>query len=69
MLNQNKILLCELFNSSHVYCRPQKSNNKQVVNARGKDKGSWAFKQAEDKHTQLLLKSSKNNLTNNFKCL
>lgn len=63
MLNQSKIVLSELFNSSHVYCRPQKSSNKQLINARNKDKGSWAFKQAEDKHTKLFLKNSKNRLT------
>ena len=63
MLNQNKIVLCELFNSSHVYCKPQKGSSKQLINARNKDKGSWAFKQAEDKHTKLFLKNSKNNLT------
>ena len=63
MLNQSKIVLSELFNSSHIYCKPQKSSNKQLINARKKDKGSWAFKQAEDKHTKLFLKNSKNRLT------
>ena len=57
MLEQNKIILSELFNSPLVYCKPQKSSNKQLVNARNKDKGSWAFKQAEDKHTKLFNKS------------
>lgn len=69
MLNQNKIVLSELFNSSLVYCKPQKGSSKQLINARNKDKGSWAFRQAEGMHTKLLLKNSKNNLTNNFKCL
>lgn len=63
MLNQNKIVLSELFNSSHIYCKPQKSSNKQLINARNKDKGSWAFRQAEDKHTKLFVKNSKNRLT------
>ena len=54
---ENKIILSELFNSSLVYCKPQKSNSKQLVNARNKDKGSWAFRQAEDKHTILFNKS------------
>lgn len=54
---ESKIILSELFNSSLVYCKPQKSNSKQFINARTKDKGSWAFRQAEDKHTQLLIKS------------
>ena len=63
MLNQDKIILSELFNSSLVYCKPQKSSNKQLINARNKDKGSWAFKQSEYKHTKLFLKNSKNRLT------
>lgn len=56
MLEQ-KIILSELFNSSLVYCKPQQSSNRQLIKARTKDKGSWAFRQAEDKHTQLLIKS------------
>ena len=59
MLNQDKIILSELFNGSLVYCKPQKSSNKQLVNARNKDKGSWAFRQAEDKHTKLFFKNKK----------
>lgn len=58
MLEQNKIILSELFNSSLVYCKPQKGSSKQSINARNKDKGSWAFKQAEDKH-KLFLKNSR----------
>ena len=56
MLEQ-KIILSELFNSSLVYCKPQKSNSKQFIKARTKDKGSWAFRRAEDKHTILFNKS------------
>lgn len=56
---KNKIILSELFNSSLVYCKPQKSNSRQLIKARTKDKGSWAFRQAEDKHTQLLIKSGR----------
>lgn len=52
MLEQ-KIILSELFNSSLVYCKPQKSNSKQLIKARTKDKGSWAFRQAQDLHTKL----------------
>lgn len=54
---ENRILLSELFNSSLVYCKPQKSDSKQLIKARTKDKGSWAFRQAEDKHTILFNKS------------
>lgn len=54
---ENRILLSELFNSSLVYCKPQQSNSKQLIKARTKDKGSWAFRQAQDLHTQLLIKS------------
>lgn len=60
---ENKILLSELFNSSLIYCKPQKSNSKQLIKARTKDKGSWAFRQAEGRHTELLIKSrSKKNV-------
>ena len=61
MLEQNKIILSELVNSSLVDCKPQKGSSKQSINARNKDKGSWAFKQAEDRHTKLFLKNSRSN--------
>lgn len=61
---ENRIILSELFNSSLVYCKPQKSNSKQLVNARNKDKGSWAFRQAEDLHTKLLLNTSRSKYDN-----
>lgn len=54
---ERKIILSELFNSSLIYCKPQKSSSKQLIKARTKDKGSWAFRQAEGKHTKLLLKT------------
>lgn len=66
MLNQNKFLLQDLKSGFVVYCKPQKSNTHQYCRAVIKDKGSWAFKQAEDKHTRLFLKNVKNNLTNKF---
>lgn len=58
---ESKIILSELFNSSLVYCKPQKSNSKQLIKARTKDKGSWAFRQAQNLHTKLFNnKRSKN---------
>lgn len=62
MLKQSKIVLSELFNSSLVHCKPQQSSNKQWIKARTKDKGSWASKQAEGLHTQLLITSRSKNV-------
>lgn len=63
MLNQSKFLLQDLNKGLVVYCKPQSSINRQLVNSRGKDKGSWAYKQAIELHQAYL----KNHLTSDKK--